>query len=321
MSSQHSSGDADLLTGDMAWWRRTALIVFPAYLVLTHVVLELRGEHFIATVPMIVLALLGRGYARVSLVMLPVWLTGAVYDFSRLLDRFRGSVHVGDLHQAELTLFGVNTASGPMTLSEFAQQHTAAILDLICGIAYITYLFVPIALVVTYFFLDTRRAVRLSCAFLLMNVIGIIIYQLFPAAPPWYVAKYGTGPAILDVPADPAGAARFDALVGFPLFENWYARSANVFGAMPSLHVAYPTGAFLASIGRGPRWAVPTGLFALLVAFSAVYLDHHYLLDILAGITVAVVSDAVAKRVIRRVRPKARATAQGRVETASAMAD
>ena len=67
---------------------------------------------------------------------------------------------------------------------------------------------------------------------------------------------------------------------------GFYGKSADVFGAIPSLHIVYP---FLA-LGYGwrlPRFRwVALGYF-LLVCFAAVYLNHHYVLDILVGLGVA----------------------------------
>lgn len=120
-----------------------------------------------------------------------------------------------------------------------------------------------------------------------MNLLGWSVWFLYPAAPPWYVDHYGPGPALLDVVSSPAGLARVDAWLGVPLATDFYAKSANVFGALPSLHVAYAT--LVAHVSwslRGwPRFA--TICFALSMAFSAVYLRHHYILDVLAGAVLA----------------------------------
>src|SRR2546421_10757816 len=67
---------------------------------------------------------------------------------------------------------------------------------------------------------------------------------------------------------------------------SFYGKSADVFGAIPSLHVVYP---FLAMVyGWHLRRLRPfaIGYFAL-VCFAAVYLNHHYLLDIFIGLGIA----------------------------------
>jgi membrane-associated phospholipid phosphatase len=115
------------------------------------------------------------------------------------------------------------------------------------------------------------------------------------------VAQYGLGPANLSAVPSAAGAARFDALLGWHYFQGFYTRSHNVFGAMPSLHAAYPT-VVLLSVWTVPRWwaRAAAGAFAVLVAFAAVYLDHHYVLDVVAGVTIALVTYAVVWRILQR---------------------
>jgi membrane-associated phospholipid phosphatase len=88
---------------------------------------------------------------------------------------------------------------------------------------------------------------------------------------------------VLDWASSRAGHARLDALLGLPLSAKFYAGSSEVFGAMPSLHVSYATLAALTSWPLGGYPRVLTALFACDIAFSAVYLRHHYLLDVLAG--------------------------------------
>jgi membrane-associated phospholipid phosphatase len=137
------------------------------------------------------------------------------------------------------------------------------------------------------------RFERLAWAFLAVNVLGVVTYMLYPAAPPWYVLKYGPGPADLTALPSAAGAARFDALLGTTYFANFYARNPNVFGAMPSLHAAYPVLVLWHVWHRGWAWRIGAAAFAALVCFSAIYLTHHYILDVAAG-TLAALAACVA---------------------------
>lgn len=118
----------------------------------------------------------------------------------------------------------------------------------------------------------------LAWGFLLVNLIGMFDWLVFPAAPPWYVAQYGAGPAQLDATPSAAGAARFDELLGVHYFADFYARSGNVFGAMPSLHVAYPTLVFLVLRERVRLGAIMALSFAIFVAFSAMAVFRRRLL-------------------------------------------
>ncbi len=64
-----------------------------------------------------------------------------------------------------------------------------------------------------------------------------------------------------------------------------YGKGIDVFGAYPSLHVSYPLlAALLALRYRELRWArIPAALFFLLMCLSAVYLQHHYVTDVVLG--------------------------------------
>jgi membrane-associated phospholipid phosphatase len=99
-----------------------------------------------------------------------------------------------------------------------------------------------------------------------------------------------------------AGAARFDALVGIELFARFYSRNPNVFGATPSLHVAYAVMAAWHLWHRG-LFARGFGVaFSLLIGFSAVYLAHHYVLDVVAGAATGLITCVVVDRAFARLQ-------------------
>src|SRR5882724_5367911 len=89
-----------------------------------------------------------------------------------------------------------------------------------------------------------------ALCFLLVNVLGFITYFVYPVAPPWYVSGYGFGPARMDVHSAAAAASRFDQLLGTHFFDQIYGRGIDVYGAYPSLHVAYPLLAVWPPIAR-----------------------------------------------------------------------
>ena len=85
---------------------------------------------------------------------------------------------------------------------------------------------------------------------------------------------------------------RFDQLVGFPIMASFYGKSADVFGAIPSLHVVYPMLALIYG-WKLPRFRAVAAGYLFLVCLSAVYLDHHYILDILVGFALGLAVMAV----------------------------
>jgi inositol phosphorylceramide synthase catalytic subunit len=235
----------------------------------------------------------------------PFFLLGLGYEGFRRLVHLRGEVHVADLFALEARLFPVTTSEGTRALSDVIASHTNVFLDAIAGATYFLFM-IEVFAVATYLFFRARpKMLELSMGFFLVNVIGWTLWLLYPAAPPWYVDMYGLGPAVLDAASNPAGLSRVDALLPFPLAASFYSKSANVFGAMPSLHVSYATLVVwvVFSLGGKLRWAAIA--FALSMAFSAVYLRHHYILDVIAGALlvppVALLGKSVATRIRRLI--------------------
>jgi membrane-associated phospholipid phosphatase len=245
-------------------------------------------------------------------------LAGVVYDGRRFVsDAARGPVHVAEPYDLEKRLFGISTAGGTVTPSEWWQLHTHPLLDLITGACYIT--FIPAFVLIAAYFLFRvsrtgtnrrsaefvrERAPRVMWALLCLNLAAFATAHCYPAAPPWYVARYGLGPADTSVPADPAGCTRFDQLLGVGVFAAFYARAVDPFGAIPSLHVAYPLLILYYAFQFGAARSASLAIF-LLMCFSAVYLNHHYVIDLVAGgayaLLVAVAVDALLARAWRRV--------------------
>jgi membrane-associated phospholipid phosphatase len=234
-------------------------------------------------------------------VFLPFILTGVVFDSMRYFywQGIEGRVHVAEPYLLERAWFGV----GGRTLNEIFLEHHWPALDLACGFAYLVYVAESLALAMFLFFRGlVARALTFGRAFFLVNVMGYATYFLYAAAPPWYVTQYGLGPARTDVHPEAAAAHRFDALLGTHFFDSMYARGVDVFGAFPSLHVAYP---FIAAVlaFRIPelRWArAPAVLFFLLMCLAAVYLQHHYVIDAILGVAYAIAALALVTAWERR---------------------
>jgi membrane-associated phospholipid phosphatase len=233
----------------------------------------------------------------------PFFFSGFCYEaYRRLVPFLRGNVHVADLFALEARLFSVTTSEGTRTLSDIVAANTHPFLDVIAGVTYFLFM-LEVFIVAGYLFFRARPMMfELSVSFVLMNFAGWTLWLVYPAAPPWYVDAYGLGPAALDAASSPAGLARVDALLGFPLAASFYSKSANVFGAMPSLHVAYATFvAWMVFPLRGAlRWG--TLAFAVSMAFSAVYLRHHYILDVIAGMLLALPFAIVGPRIANAMR-------------------
>jgi len=290
-----------------AWWTTlpTSQKFLPALLVALYVsflifVGGLRTDHIVIFIVLLGLCY-GGGIARILLgYFLPFLLTGIIYDSQRYYsDYIRGRIHVLEPYLFDKTFFGIETSFGRLTPNEFLQHHILPVLDVITGFAYLVFFGAFMAIAAYFIFYLSRKgtrtlspvrikqmAPRMTWAFFWLNMIGYSTYYWYAAAPPWYVEKYGLGPARMDVQASSAGCIRFDQIVGTHFFSGFYGRAADVFGAVPSLHISYPLLAVLFAFQFGSL-RIFCVLFYLLMCFSAVYLNHHYILDILWGSTYA----------------------------------
>lgn len=212
-----------------------------------------------------------------------------IFDYMKAFPNYHyNTVHIESLYQAEKKLFGIWQDGRLLTPNEYWSLHRYTLLDIVAGIFYLCWVPVPLAFAGFLFFKDRRQFLYFSLSFLLVNLIGFAFYYIYPAAPPWYVQQYGFG-FIPGTPGNTAGLAAFDRIFHVGIFKALYAKSSNVFAAMPSLHAAYPL--IVLYYGIKNKLGAVNLLFVLVMAgiwFSAVYSGHHYVLDVLAGIACSV---------------------------------
>ena len=129
---------------------------------------------------------------------------------------------------------------------------------------------------------------RFRNTILLANLIGLLGFALMPTAPPWMFPHMG----FVD------GVNHSSALLK---------TLGNPYAAMPSLHAADAliVGWFLVSTSRTVWAKALWALWPLWVWFCVVATANHYLLDVVAGIGVAVtalLATAWSPRLLARVR-------------------
>lgn len=213
-----------------------------------------------------------------------------IYDYMKAFPNYNYSmVHIADLYNFEKHLFGININGKLLTPNEYWRFNGNTGLDIMCGVFYLCWIPVPLGFAIYMFFKNRRAFILFLLTFVLVNFLGFIVYYTFAAAPPWYVAYHGFN-FVAHTQGNTAGLAKFDAYFHISVFKSIYAKGSNVFAAMPSLHSAYPIIVLYYGIKNRLGWV--NLLFAIVtigIWFSAVYLSHHYVLDVLAGITCAVV--------------------------------
>ncbi len=260
----------------------------------------------------LVLFCIGRWSQKLLLGAYPLGLVGVLYDSMKVVENVGVSpseVHLCDLRAHELALFGVTVHGRRVTLHDWFQLHASPLLDAVCAVPYGTFIFVCAACAVWLYFRDYPRMVRFAWCFFALNLAGFVTYHVYPAAAPWYYHSHGCYIDMQALASEGPNLARVDAALGVHYFAGMYGRASDVFGAMPSLHVAYA----LIVVVEGwavmhPAWRGASVAFFVLMCFSAVYLDHHWVLDELAGVTycLAIVG---AARVLGRLRSTAAAPA------------
>lgn len=263
---------------------------------------QLRWDHVAMAVVVPLVAYGNAKTKKMFLGLLPLCIVGLFYDamrFVRNVGLTQGNVHVCDLRDAELRLFGVTVDGQRMTLQDWFHAHPSHALDLFCAVPYGTFIFVILGYAVFLYFRDFSAQQRFTWGFLALNMLGFATYHVFPAAPPWYFHAHGCAVDLTARASEGSHLAWVDSVIGVRYFAGMYGRSSDVFGAVPSLHVAYPL--LVAIEGwRHHRLLGRTLLvsFYLSMCFSAVYLDHHWVIDVLVGTAYTVVVAAVMRRIL-----------------------
>ncbi len=211
-----------------------------------------------------------------------------VFDYMKAFPNYLyNTVHIESLYNAEKFFFGIFYDNQLLTPNEYWLMHTNLFLDIISGFFYLCWVPLPLAFSAYLFFKNRDQFMQLSLTFFFVNILGFIVYYTYPAAAPWYIQEHGFH-FYASTPGNTAGLHRFDAFFNIPVFQALYAKSSNVFAAMPSLHSSYPV--IVLYYGFKNRLGWVNIVFAIIAAgiwFAAVYTSHHYVLDVLAGILCA----------------------------------
>ncbi|HEY8293604.1 MAG TPA: phosphatase PAP2 family protein [Thermomicrobiales bacterium] len=113
-------------------------------------------------------------------------------------------------------------------------------------------------------------------AFLISALFGLSIYVIFPVAPPRFMPGFVDTMALYGFNVDGSAAG--------PLY--------NPYAAMPSLHVGWSLLAGIAIIAAARSWWLKAAGMALpiLMTFAVIMTGNHYLLDVIAGAIVVLIS-------------------------------
>lgn len=275
------------------WSLRNAMIIAAiagGYLLLSYILVGYKPEQIFLAIFFCGLYFISRPTRKFIIafsVFIVYWI---IFDYMKAFPNYLyNTVHIEDLYFAEKKLFGFNFNGTTITPNEYWITHGTTFLDVLTGIFYLTWVPVPLIFAIYLFYTDRKQFFFFSLTFFWVNIIGFIVYYAYPAAPPWYVQQYGFN-FYPFTPGNTGGLSRFDLYFHTGIFKSIYAKSSNVFAAMPSLHSSYPL--IVLYFGIRKKLGAINLLFALIMVgiwFSAVYNSHHYVLDVFAGITCGIV--------------------------------
>jgi hypothetical protein len=276
------------------------------WLAITATFVGFRPEHPLLAILVTALFCLHPQTKKLVIALMPFVVFAVSYDWMNSCPNYKvNPIDVQGLYEAEKSLFGISTASGVLTPNEYFNIHNCSFMDFWAGVFYLCWVPVPILFGLSLYFTKQRAVyLRFALVFLFVNLIGFCGYYIHPAAPPWYVMKYGFEP-ILNTPGDVAGLGRFDAMTGLGIFDFLYSRNSNVFAAVPSLHSAYMVIAFYYSLkAQYPNWLrFIFGVIMFGIWFTAIYSAHHYVIDAILGAGCAVLGIFLFEKVLLKWSP------------------
>ncbi|KAK4642487.1 Phosphatidylinositol:ceramide phosphoinositol transferase (IPC synthase) [Podospora bellae-mahoneyi] len=222
---------------------------------------------------------------------LPIWVYLFYFFASRFIaPEYRPHIWVKVLPALENILYGAN-------LSNILSAHTYTILDIIAWIPYgLGHFALPLVTTVMLFLFAAPGTTPVwARAFGYMSILGVTIQILFPCTPPWYEGLHGLEPAHYGMEGSPAGLKRIDELFGVDMYTTSFTTAPVPFGAFPSLHGGDAVLEMLFLQYCFPRFRAFFVGYVVWIAWSTMYLNHHYAIDLVGGGVIAAVTYYIAR--------------------------
>ncbi len=154
------------------------------------------------------------------------------------------------------------------------------LLDRFCILIYLSHFIFPIIIGIFFWLKDRKYFSLFFTDLIILSLIGFSIYLILPTAPPWLASVKGFAPTVHKYIMKAA-----DLFPNMNLKEIYFDNIGNMYGAMPSIHSAYPT---LIYLYLGKYKKINYIIFApvlLFIYFTLIYLGEHYGSDLIAGIS------------------------------------
>jgi len=287
-------------------WRIYVLLGIVLYFIAINQVIHIRPDHAFLALVIFSLAL-GRKKSKQFLIdWAPFIFFWIAYDMMRgIADSVRHLINVTTPFKLELSLFG--SFFGGQVPSFYFEHFQAVhqgslgkiLIDIMGANFYTLHFSAPLVLGWIFWHTTSDRPMfyRFVYTLTILNIMALATFMIYPAAPPWYVYKYGLTQPVGVIKGSAGALINFDRLIGTKFLQSiWDTFNANLFAAIPSLHGAYPC--VIAFFGMKkfhklrPLWLLyPVGTW-----FSAVYLDEHYIIDLVIGLVYVIIAYQFVKR-------------------------
>ena len=286
-------------TGDTAGnqsYGLLALLLFVGYMAIAVGLYVWRGAYFTpdrwAILLFITAVALGQWKAFLR-DWIPVVLLIFGYEFMRgiayqFIQNRNSTVHLTELISADKSMFFGHIPTLWLQQKLYVPG-TVHWYDVLAMVMYIMHFVFPLIFAFILWIGNKERFWHFTLSLLLLTYVGFTIYLLYPAAPPWLADQWGVIHGV-QLPFDQVYHAlvphRYDNL---DMIQIWNEASGNPVAAMPSLHAAYPWLTMLFAVkffGKRGLIFVP---YNMALWFAVVYLGQHWVIDIIAGITLATV--------------------------------
>lgn len=288
-------------------WRFAVLLLVVVYFVQIDNLMKVRPDH--AFLSLLVVALVLKNAREFLADWSPFIALWIAYDFMRgIVDDLAGRIHILAPYRLELALFG-RLGGGQIpnfVVLDWRQRMEGSFLtgtfDAMASGFYAMHMAAPLVLAWIFWHTmrDRRAYWRFVVTFSLVTWSSFATYFAYPAAPPWYIRDFGfVQPEAGFKGAGAGNLVATDRWIGIPLFESVYRHlNPNKFAAIPSLHSAFPLLILIHALRRFGKRAMPVALYPIGVWCSAVYLNHHYLIDIILAVLYVAAADALVGFVI-----------------------
>jgi membrane-associated phospholipid phosphatase len=151
---------------------------------------------------------------------------------------------------------------------------------------------------------DREKFRRYIKAFSVLHALAILCYLLLPVAPPWWAGLHGSLQPSVQLVAQVDMTAAMDGAIVQRMIQT----APMWFGAVPSLHGAYPVLFFLLAWRTRNRWhLISIAIYGAMMWFATVVLNQHYIIDLLAGAAAAFAAYTLAARFEKIERPASKA--------------